>query len=125
MATIYLLGHGGWSRARGGQAFVFVPKNTTVSLYTEAGKVITDFQTIDIMSGALNALQPTVYQQFFNVPNMTLYPGVFVNERVAAFDAGIRFVMVDRATTMRELLDQHAGNDLHWLACRSHGLYAE
>lgn len=123
MATIYLCGHGGWSRAEGGAAFVIVPRDTTVTFYSEAGTTISDLQTIAIMSGDINALRPvSVYGPYRSLPNLSLYPGTFVNERVAALEAGVRIEMVNRKTCLRELLDEFAGNDLHWLACRVHGL---
>lgn len=55
-----------------------------------------------------------------SVTDLTLSPAeeMRVQFMTAAWGGGVTAIMVDRQQTLAQLLEEYAGNDLHWLACR-------
>jgi hypothetical protein len=130
--NVYLIGHGGWNRAKGGLAFVTVPKGCSISFYSEMGVVLTVGQAIAAMQG--HRVPARYYPQYRSTPNQVLYPlytegthtemgesgGAYTLLRAAAFGTvgqGDEFVWVDSETTVKNFFDQYSDVNFHWLAC--------
>jgi hypothetical protein len=121
MANIYLCGHGEWATTGARTGFITLPPRTTVSFYTPVGRFLWISQACDIMRGAPGALTPDqTYRQYQSVTDLTLHPAPEMRVRftTAALSSRAQMEMVGRATTLEALVEEFAGNDLHWLACR-------
>jgi hypothetical protein len=121
MANIYLCGHGEWMTNGVASGFVSLPAHTTMSFYTPVGRFLSIGQARRILTGAADALQPDqVFRPYQSVTDLLLAPAPEMRVRfmTAALEAHATCVMVDRDTMLAELVQEYAGNDLHWLACR-------
>ncbi|MGV6849063.1 MAG: putative adhesin [Marinibacterium sp.] len=115
---IYLCGHGSWEKS----GFTNLPKGTTFSVYTPVGRYLGLDQAELIMKGLTGALPADqVFGQYSSVTDLTLHPcKEFETEfKAAAAAGGGTCVMVDTDTKLSSLLRTHAGNNIHWCACRA------
>lgn len=121
MANIYLCGHGEWHTAGAQSGFVHLPPRTTLKFYTPVGRFLWVTQACDILRGSPQALTPDqAFGPYQSVTDLTLSPAeeMRVQFMTAALGGGVTAIMVDRQQTLAQLLEEYAGNDLHWLACR-------
>ncbi|HTU67768.1 MAG TPA: hypothetical protein VMF52_17595 [Steroidobacteraceae bacterium] len=124
MGIVYLAGHGSWDIKSGG--FARVPRNRTVTFYTEAMKNMFTTDMFDIIGGTYQGEVKQFYEPGQQVPNYTLHPDLLNEPRcnqllAARNDPGISLVMLQQGVTLtlQQIMDTvPTGTNLIWCACR-------
>lgn len=118
MSKVVFSGHGGFETTTD-PSWVTVPSGTTLYFYSDNMKALLDSngQSVETMSAALDSATPSqVVPAGRQCPNYTLYPPDGLDILDAPDD--VDQVIVNAPRTLDSLLDEWAGYDCYWAACR-------
>ena len=122
MAQVFFFGHGGWDPRGASTGFTPVPRGTTLRFYTEANALMTLDYGLKLIRGEPDAGEPEqTFREFQQCPDMTLYPAQEFHGHVvqAARASGANVVVTNAPVKISQVLQQHAGSDIVWIACRA------
>ncbi|HQI00099.1 MAG TPA: hypothetical protein PLF54_02110 [Deltaproteobacteria bacterium] len=125
MANVYLCGHGQWKTKGEAKIFTVLPKGTTLKVYVPVGRFLGVPDAMAIIRGDEGAMGPDqVFGPYQSCPDTSLFPAVEFQGQFQAVvnTAGGQLYMVMAETKLSALLNQFAGNDIFWIACRGHNL---
>ena len=121
MPTIFICGHGTWD---GNDGYTTVPKNTSISFYTETGKAMRSSDVNRLILSTYGGRLIRKVGPYRSCNNMRVFPDdpnykASAQQDAATIGVGTFFTDQPGGITLSRIFELHPGNDFVWACCRS------